>query len=93
MRKLPPFDERIRTKMNLDSQMQVLRSCCSAGISVFFSNKSSDVSRLAGEEGFEPSLTDPESAVLPLDDSPAHHDYNMEPCLWQRFRSEVDGKS
>ncbi len=26
---------------------------------------------LAGEEGFEPSLTDPESAVLPLDDSPA----------------------
>ena len=27
--------------------------------------------RLAGEEGFEPSLTDPESAVLPLDDSPA----------------------
>ena len=25
---------------------------------------------LAGEEGFEPSLTDPESAVLPLDDSP-----------------------
>ena len=26
---------------------------------------------LAGEEGFEPSLADPESAVLPLDDSPA----------------------
>ena len=25
---------------------------------------------LAGEEGFEPSLTDPESAVLPLDYSP-----------------------
>ena len=27
--------------------------------------------KVAGEEGFEPSLTDPESAVLPLDDSPA----------------------
>src|SRR3989304_6659850 len=26
---------------------------------------------LAGEEGFEPSHTDPESVVLPLDDSPA----------------------
>ena len=26
---------------------------------------------LAGEEGLEPSFTDPESAVLPLDDSPA----------------------
>ena len=25
---------------------------------------------LAGEPGFEPGLTDPESAVLPLDDSP-----------------------
>ncbi len=25
---------------------------------------------LAGELGFEPSLADPESAVLPLDDSP-----------------------
>ncbi len=30
------------------------------------------LSKMAGEEGFEPSLTDPESAVLPLDDSPAH---------------------
>ena len=27
--------------------------------------------KLAGEEGFEPSLRDPESRVLPLDDSPA----------------------
>lgn len=26
---------------------------------------------LVGEEGFEPSHTDPESVVLPLDDSPA----------------------
>lgn len=26
---------------------------------------------LAGEPGFEPGLADPESAVLPLDDSPA----------------------
>ncbi len=26
--------------------------------------------KLAGEEGFEPSLTDSESAVLPLNDSP-----------------------
>jgi hypothetical protein len=30
---------------------------------------------LAGEEGFEPSLADPESAVLPLDDSPAQENY------------------
>ena len=29
------------------------------------------VKKLAGEEGFEPSLRDPESRVLPLDDSPA----------------------
>ena len=36
-----------------------------------------NASNLAGEEGFEPSLTDPESAVLPLDDSPAHVDYSM----------------
>ena len=27
--------------------------------------------KMAGELGFEPSLADPESAVLPLDDSPA----------------------
>ncbi len=27
--------------------------------------------QMAGEEGFEPSHTDSESAVLPLDDSPA----------------------
>jgi hypothetical protein len=36
---------------------------------------------MAGEEGFEPSLTDPESAVLPLDDSPAHVDYSIGPGL------------
>jgi hypothetical protein len=30
---------------------------------------------LAGEPGFEPGLTDPESAVLPLDDSPTASDY------------------
>lgn len=29
---------------------------------------------LAGELGFEPRLADPESAVLPLDDSPAPWD-------------------
>jgi hypothetical protein len=34
-----------------------------------------NVSLVAGEEGFEPSLTDPESAVLPLDDSPACQNY------------------
>ena len=28
--------------------------------------------KLAGEEGFEPSLTDSESVVLPLDYSPVH---------------------
>ena len=31
---------------------------------------------MAGEEGFEPSLTDSESAVLPLDYSPAQQDYS-----------------
>ena len=31
---------------------------------------------MAGEEGFEPSLTDSESAVLPLDYSPTHQNYN-----------------
>jgi hypothetical protein len=30
-------------------------------------------SLMAGEEGFEPSHTDSESAVLPLDDSPVPH--------------------
>ena len=39
--------------------------------------------KLAGEEGFEPSLTDPESAVLPLDYSPAHFDYSQNLILWQ----------
>lgn len=28
---------------------------------------------LAGVQGFEPQLTDPESAVLPLDDTPSSH--------------------
>ena len=32
---------------------------------------------MAGEEGFEPSLTDSESAVLPLDDSPACQNYSI----------------
>ena len=32
-------------------------------------------SLVAGEEGFEPSLADPESAVLPLDDSPVRQNY------------------
>ncbi len=31
------------------------------------------VSELAGDQGFEPRLTEPESAVLPLDESPAMH--------------------
>ena len=31
---------------------------------------------MAGEEGFEPSLTGPEPAVLPLDYSPAQHNYS-----------------
>jgi hypothetical protein len=43
------------------------RSCCNAGMSCFFSNRSSEYSKLAGDRGFEPLLTDPESAVLPLD--------------------------
>ena len=37
---------------------------------------SSECLKLAGEEGFEPSLADSESAVLPLDDSPAQKDYS-----------------
>ena len=36
----------------------------------------SECLKLAGEEGFEPSLADSESAVLPLDDSPAQKDYS-----------------
>ena len=28
--------------------------------------------RVAGDRGFEPRLTDPESVVLPLDESPIH---------------------
>ena len=28
---------------------------------------------LAGAQGFEPQLTDPESAVLPLDDAPMRY--------------------
>ena len=36
-----------------------------------------NVSRVAGEEGFEPSFTDSESAVLPLDYSPAHQNYKL----------------
>ncbi len=39
--------------------------------------------KLAGEEGFEPSLTDSESAVLPLDDSPARLNYSIQPKLRQ----------
>ena len=38
-------------------------------------------SLVAGEPGFEPGLRDPESRVLPLDDSPAQQDYNMKLCL------------
>ena len=39
--------------------------------------------KLAGEEGFEPSLADPESAVLPLDYSPAHQNYSIGLYQWQ----------
>ena len=31
-----------------------------------------DASKMAGALGFEPSQTDPESVVLPLDDAPAN---------------------
>ncbi len=31
---------------------------------------------LAGDPGFEPGLTDPESVVLPLDESPTGSDYS-----------------
>ena len=34
-------------------------------------NRVDPINKLAGEPGFEPGLTDPESVVLPLDDSPA----------------------
>ncbi len=40
---------------------------------------------LAGEVGFEPTLTDSESAVLPLDYSPAHQDYSYEHELCQNY--------
>ena len=32
---------------------------------------------MAGDRGFEPRLADPESAVLPLDESPSQADYNI----------------
>ncbi len=48
---------------------------------------------LAGEEGFEPSFTDPESAVLPLDDSPAHQNYSIQPCLEQTVFLSLWGAS
>lgn len=31
---------------------------------------------VAGEQGVEPRLSDPETDVLPLDDSPAKHNYH-----------------
>lgn len=53
-------------------------------------------SNLTGEGGFEPPLTDPESAVLPLDDSPPvnglyyttgfSHRQGMDPNLMQCIR-------
>ena len=45
--------------------------------------------RLAGEPGFEPGLTDPESAVLPLDDSPTGSDYSGKGFLWQGSLGDV----
>ena len=39
---------------------------------------------LAGEEGFEPSLPDPESGVLPLDDSPVRINYSQQSMVCQR---------
>jgi hypothetical protein len=40
---------------------------------------------VAGDPGFEPGLTDPESAVLPLDESPTREDYNKGQYLWQPY--------
>ena len=45
---------------------------CSSGSNEVGSSLVRYGSLVAGEEGFEPSFTDPESAVLPLDDSPAY---------------------
>ena len=36
-----------------------------------------DKKLMAGEQGVEPRLADPETAVLPLDDSPASRDYHI----------------
>ena len=43
--------------------------------------------KLAGEEGFEPSLTGPEPAVLPLDDSPVTDgEMCISPIVQSKFR-------
>ena len=42
---------------------------------------------MAGELGFEPSLADPESAVLPLDYSPANQpSFDIITKIWQWFK-------
>ena len=40
---------------------------------------------MAGEPGFEPGLTDPESVVLPLDDSPARQHYNLSDTILKNW--------
>ncbi len=44
-------------------------------------------SRLAGDPGFEPGFTDPESVVLPLDESPASYVDSNKRC---RSRAEAE---
>ncbi len=56
------------------------------------------INKLAGEEGFEPSHRDPESRVLPLDDSPAidgamYMTPNFHQWKYRRFLHVVELKS
>ncbi len=43
---------------------------------------------LAGERGFEPLKADPESAVLPLDDSPISHNSKDERTI--NFKNSIN---
>ena len=48
---------------------------------------------LAGDQGFEPRLTVPETAVLPLDESPMRVDFTTSPKNRQFFRFPGRGPS
>ena len=46
-------------------------------------------SKLAGRQGFEPRLADPETAVLPLDDPPAEPDYRHSMSVVSRSKAII----